>query len=152
MNIITVTGVRPYDGSYELDLDAQPLTTREWGWIKRNAGYLPLTLTSEAFSDPELIMVLAVIAIRRSGSVQTGQVTEVLDRFNDAPFGSALTIEATPDEEEDDAGPPARSNSEKPSSNGASSPTGSESSEMPLRATGSPLLATSESERSISVS
>ena len=30
-NWITLTGVKPYDGRYELDLDEQPLTMREWG-------------------------------------------------------------------------------------------------------------------------
>ena len=115
MNIINVTGAKPYDGRYPLDLDDQPLTTREWGWIKRNAGYVPLTLTGEAFSDPELIMVLSVIAMRRAGRITTEQFAEVWDRFDDAPFGSTLTIEPDPDEldDEDDAGPPALRNSEK---------------------------------------
>ena len=35
---LRLDGVKPYDGRYELDLDGQPLTRREWGWIKRNAG------------------------------------------------------------------------------------------------------------------
>ena len=60
---ITLTGVKPYDGRYLLDLDGQPLTMREWGWIKRHAGYLPLSLTGEAFTDPELITMLAIIAM-----------------------------------------------------------------------------------------
>ena len=154
MNIIAVTGAKPYDGRYPLDIDEQPLTTREWGWIKRNAGYVPLTLTGEAFSDPELIMVLAVIAMRRAGRVQTEQFAEVWERFNDAPFGSTLTIEDDTNEvdDEDDAGPPARSNSGSSSSNGASSPTTSESSDDPRRVTGSPRSATSESAPAISVS
>ena len=48
MTSIAITGCKPYDGHYELDFN-QELTTREWGWIKRHAGYLPLaaTLTSE---------------------------------------------------------------------------------------------------------
>ena len=154
MSIINVTGAKPYDGRYPLDLDEQPLTTREWGWIKRNAGYVPLTLTGEAFSDPELIIVLAVIAIRRAGRIATEQFAEVWDRFNDAPFGSMLTIEPDPDEvdDEDDAGPPALGNSESSSSNGGSSPTGSESSDDPRKATGSPRSVTSESGPLISVS
>ena len=154
MNIINVTGAKPYDGRYPLDLDDQPLTTREWGWIKRNAGYVPLTLTGEAFSDPELIMVLSVIAMRRAGRITTEQFAEVWDRFNDAPFGSTLAIEPDPDEldDEDDAGPPALRNSESSSSNGGSSRTGSESSDEPQSPTGSPHSVTSVSEPWISAS
>ena len=37
-------GVPPYDGRYDFDLEGRELTTREWGWIKRLSGYLPLTI------------------------------------------------------------------------------------------------------------
>ena len=143
-NWITLTGVKPYDGRYELDLDSSPLTMREWGWIKRNTGYLPATLTGEAFTDPELITMLAIIAIHRAGTHhRQRRCAELWDRFADVPFGSTITLEADPDE--DDAGPPAPKKTGSPSTSGASSPTGSETSDDPRRATGSPRSATSES-------
>ena len=150
-NWITLSGVKPYDGRYELDLDEQPLTMREWGWIKRHAGYLPITLTGESFTDPELITMLAIVAMHRAGTVTTTQVPELWDRFQDVPFGSTVTLE-TDETEEDDAGPPPSGKSAKPSSNGASSPNGSETPAGPPRSTGSPASVTSESVPPISVS
>ena len=66
MDYIVIEGVRPYDGRYEFDLEGRELTTREWGWIKRLSGYLPLTI-EEGLTDPELITVFACIALRRAG-------------------------------------------------------------------------------------
>ena len=56
MDWIVIDGAPPYDGRYMFDLAGQELTTREWGWIKRLSGYLPLTL-DEGFKggDPELL-------------------------------------------------------------------------------------------------
>ena len=145
-NWIAVAGVKPYDGRYELDLDGQPLTTREWGWIKRNCGYLPVELTAESFTDPELITMLAIVAMRRAGRVDTGQVPELWDRFSDVPVGAAITMGQDDDADvEGDAGPPARKNDAKQSTSGPSSPNGSETSEGPRSRTGSPASATSES-------
>ena len=48
MDWLTIKGVPPWDGRYEFDLEDRELTTREWGWIKRWSGYLPLTV-AEAF-------------------------------------------------------------------------------------------------------
>jgi hypothetical protein len=150
-NWITLTGVKPYDGRYELDLDEQPLTMREWGWIKRHAGYLPITLTGDTFTDPELITMLAIVAMHRAGTVTTTQVPELWDRFQDVPFGSTVTLEAD-ETEEDDAGPPPPERSGKQSSSWASSPNGSETPAGPPRSTGSPASVTSESAPPISVS
>jgi hypothetical protein len=133
---ITITGLRPYDGRYELDLDGQPLTTREWGWIKRHAGYLPLTLDENSFADPELVSVLAAIAARRAGTVEARDIPDLVDRLADAPFGSTITLEAG--DTEGDADPPPESTASKPNTNGDSSPTGSDSSDAPRSRTGSP--------------
>jgi hypothetical protein len=146
---ITITGLRPYDGRYELDLDEQPLTTREWGWIKRHAGYLPLTLDENSFADPELITVLAVIAVRRAGTVELRDVPDLFDRLADAPFGSTITLETGVD---GDADPPPESTASKPSINGASSQTGSESSDGPRSPTGPPASDISVSVPATSVS
>jgi hypothetical protein len=152
-NWITLTGVKPYDGRYELDLDGQPLTRREWGWIKRLAGYLPVTLTGESFTDPELITMLAIISMHRAGRITNEQVPEVWDLLADVPFGSTITLEADETEDaEGDAGPPPSGRSEKPSSNGESSPTGSVTSGNPPSVTGSPAWVTSGSVPPISVS
>lgn len=119
---ITVTGLRPYDGRYELDLEEAPLTIREWGWVKRFAGYLPVTLAAENFTDPEMVTVLAIVAIHRGGKVDTGDVPALWDRFLDAPFGSVVTFEPGDAGEEADAdSPPAASST-------GSSPTSGESS------------------------
>lgn len=144
---ITLAGVKPYDGRYELDLDGQPLTMREWGWIKRHAGYLPVTLTGETFTDPELITMLAIISMTRAGKVTNGDVPDLWDRFQDVPFGSTITLEADQDDAVgDDAGPPPGKQSEKQSSSGASSPTASASQDDPPRATGNQRSGTSVSD------
>ena len=98
MDYIVIEGVRPYDGRYEFDLAGQELTTREWGWIKRLSGYLPLTV-EEGLSDPELIVVFAAIALRRAGKVEPKEVPEVFERLSDAPFGAAITMETEAEEE-----------------------------------------------------
>jgi hypothetical protein len=151
---VVIQGVRPYDGSYELDLDGQPLTTREWGYIKRHAGYLPLTLDENTFADPEFVAVLAVIAVRRAGTIEEREITGLLDRLFDAPFGATVTIEtdgADLDEEGDADGPPAGSSDSRPSSNGADSTTASDSSENPPKPTGPRRSDTSGSAPAMSV-
>lgn len=142
---LTIQGVLPYDGSYDLDLDGQPLTTREWGWIKKHAGYLPLTLTADGWADPELVAVLAIIALRRAGVIENTDVPQLVDRLADVPFGTTITIEADQQEPDGDAGPPPQSSASRPSSNGDSSPTGSETSEPTPTATGHRRSDTSES-------
>ena len=70
MDYLTIEGVKPYDGRYEFDIENHALTTREWGWIKRHSGYLPLTIADGyAGADPELYAVFAVIALCRAGKV-----------------------------------------------------------------------------------
>ena len=129
MDTLVVKGVQPWDGRYDLDWSRE-FTTREWGWIKRLSGYLPLTLEGASYSDPELICALAVIVIYRAGKIEGGQVPELFERFQDTPFGSTITIETSPEhvEDEDDAGPPPSSSNGKPSIFGDSSTTSSETS------------------------
>jgi hypothetical protein len=149
---VVVTGVRPYDGRYELDIVEQPLTTREWGWIKKHAGYLPATLGDDWLGDPEFIAVLAVIAMRRNDMIELRQVPTVLDRLADAPFGTTVTIELGDTEEEDADGPPPPSSTSNGSSAGPSSSTTMETSAGPQSATGPLPSATSESDPAMSVS
>jgi len=99
-----ITGVKPYDGEYLLD-DSE-FTTREWGWIKKISGYLPMT-AEEGFKggDPELFVALAVIAMVRAERIQKSDALTVADKLADSSFGSALTFVADGDEEEE-ADPP----------------------------------------------
>ena len=67
---MVIKGVPPYDGEYELDED-RAFNAREWNWIKKVSGYMPLTI-GEGFAggDPVLFVALAVIAMARSGKVE----------------------------------------------------------------------------------
>jgi hypothetical protein len=140
---IVIEGVRPYDGRYDLDLGVD-LTTREWGWIKRLAGYLPLGLTDDAFGDPEFACVLAAIAMRRAGRIQASEVPRVFERLADAPFGSTIRIESDDEQDESQPDPPASSSSNGVTS-GTGSPTNSGTPATPPKPTGTPASATSRS-------
>jgi hypothetical protein len=145
MDHIVIAGVAPYEGRWEFDLDQRELSTREWGWIKRLAGYLPLTI-EEGLTDPELIVVFACIALRRAGKVEPGDVPRVFEQLSDAPFGSAITMETDVAEEpEGDAGPPTPSSTGNGDTSGPGSPTSSETSPSPRSLSGMLVSATSES-------
>ena len=143
MDYIVVEGVRPYDGRYEFDLTTRELTTREWGWIKRLSGYLPLTV-EEGLSDPELIVVFACIALHRAGKVEAREVPDVFETLSDAPFGSAITMETEAVEEADEPSPPAPRSTSNGDTSGPDSKTNSETSPTVPRVSGMPVLATSE--------
>lgn len=152
MDWIVIDGVRPWDGRYEFDLDEQPLTVREWGWIKRHSGYMPLTADDGLRGfDPELFSIWAVIALRRAGKIQPAEVAEVFERFADAPFGGAISFEGS-DAGEADAGPPPSSSAANASSSGAGSPTSSETSAPTPETSGTPDSDISESGQLRSVS
>lgn len=126
---IVISGVKPFDGEYDLDLEGEPLTTLEWRWVKKISGYLPLTMGDGfAGGDPDLVCALAVIALRRNGKIQKDQALIVADRLADAPFdGAALQLRFDDADEngEGDAGPPEEppaTVSPKRSSGGSSSP------------------------------
>ena len=144
MQHVIITGVPGFDGRYPFDLEHRELTTREWGWIKRLAGYLPLALDDDAFGDPELITVFAAIALRRQGKVEAADVPRAFETLSDAPFGAAITLE-TDEEAQPDAGPPPPSSNENGVSSGTDSPTISETSAEILNSSGTPASATSES-------
>jgi hypothetical protein len=154
MDYIVIEGVKPYDGRYEFDVDG--FTTREWGWIKRLSGYLPLTI-DDGFDggDPELFSCFAAIALRRAGKIENREVAEVYERLIDSPFERAIRLETDEPETElesemseagqGDASPPPPSLSENGSTSGPSSAPSSERSDDLPRATGMPVSATSES-------
>ena len=90
--------------------------------------------------------MLAIIAMHRAGRVTTAEVPDLWELFADVPVGSTVTVDADEDDaQEDDAGPPPESKSGRPSSSGASTPNGSETSDGPPRVIGNPASATSGS-------
>lgn len=146
---IILEGVPPYDGRYELAI-GEGLTTREWGWIKRLAGYLPIEVDVDQLGDPELICCLAAIALRRAGRVEKTEVPGVFELLIDAPPTAAFRLEIDPEEEEDDAGPPASSSNGSADTSGEGSATNSAISEPSPLPTGMPDSASSESAHQIS--
>jgi hypothetical protein len=145
---IVIEGIPPYDGAYDWDLDRQELTTREWGWIKRLTGYLPLDLSEPAkWGDPEVLVCFAAMALRRAGRVEAREVPQVFERLADAPFDGAKIQLETEEAEADDAGPPPSSSNGSTGSSGAASPPSSEPSMASPPAFGMPASASTESGR-----
>jgi len=149
---LVIEGLAPWDGRYEFDLAEQPPSTREWGFIKRLAGYLPMTFW-DGFKgvDPELICVLAVLALRRSGRLQAEEVVDTFNRLIDQPFKDSIWFEADDEPVEADAGPPATSSNGSLSISGDGSRTSSERSALIPPPSGIPASATSTSARPASV-
>jgi hypothetical protein len=150
MDWIVLTGVKPWDGRYEFDVAEQELTTREWGYVKRLSGYMPLTIEDGLRGgDPELFAVFAAIALRRAGKIQQPEVPDVYERLIDNPAGATIRLEADqPVEEDAEASPPPAGKPVNGSSSGTDSPTSSASSdELIPPPTGIPALASSPSRR-----
>jgi hypothetical protein len=152
VNWLVIENIRPWDGRYEFDIENEEPTTREWSWIKRFSGYLPLTIQQGLEGgDPELFCAFAILALRRAGKIEPGDVQQVYDRLADVPFGATIRLEADEPVEEGDAGPPPEN------SNGSSSITGPDSRPSSDRsaaippASGIPASATSTSARPASV-
>ena len=135
MDYIVISG-SPYDGRWEFDLAGRELTTREWGWIKRLSGYLPLTI-EEGLVDPELICVWACVALTRAQKVERKDVPAVFETLSDLPL-SAIKMETDVVEEkvEDDAGPPPSSSSSNGGDSGAASSPSSETLVLTPKASG----------------
>ena len=140
-DFVVVEGLKPWDGRYPLGVADDPLTTREWGWIKRLTGYLPADFTAD---DPEVICVLAVIAMHRAGRVTTAEVPATFERIVDAPFGPTIRLEVTDEAGDADNPPhPAGVTGSNTSSSGNGSPTSSETSDADRNNIGTPASATS---------
>ncbi len=106
MDAIVITGVVPFDGTYELDIEESPFTTLEWRWIKQMAGYMPATV-SDGFEggDPDLVVALAVIAMHRAGKIRREDAGRTHEQLADVPVdGARIVFRAG--EVEDDARPP----------------------------------------------
>lgn len=109
---ITIEGVPPYNGDHEIDLNY--MTNRELHTVKKISGILPGDIEEAGRKgDTDLIVAIAVIALRRKGLV----VDE--DTLWDAQVGKILFVN-----DEADALPPPQPTSgtgEKPTEPNASS-------------------------------
>ena len=112
MDRVIVTGIPPFDGEFELDLSTRVFSTLEWRWIKKISGYLPLTIQEGLEGgDPDIFVVMACIALYRSGRITKEQVYNVSDVLAEPPFdGAAIQIiVGERDEEAGDERPPVSS-------------------------------------------
>lgn len=134
MDWLVIEGVSPYDGRYPFDVgDDAELTRREWQWIKRLSGYMPLTIEEGLQGgDPDLFTVFALIALRRAGKIETADVQAVFERFLDTAAGTTIRLEpgtaAAESEENDAVDPPAGSSTGNDASSGDGSTTSSATS------------------------
>lgn len=147
---IKITGIRPYDGAYDLQ-EERTFNMHEWHVIKRVSGYMPLTIQEGwAGGDPGLVVALAVIAMCRSGKINRDRALAVAEQLGEAPFdGAAITVDFAVEEDEpevNDASPPdvasvpngssLNGSLEKPNTSGPASTTSSEPSETSPQPTG----------------
>lgn len=147
MDHLVLANVPPYDGRYEFDLDGSSLTVREWGWIKRLSGYMPLTVDDGlAGADPELFAVFAAIALRRAGRIEGREVPAIFERIADTAFETSIRLEteAEAETEDDESRPPMASSTASVPISGTNSESPSEKSDAPPSPIGTPELGTSE--------
>lgn len=121
---IVISGARPYDGRYPMI----PFNRYEQGQIRRLAGWMPLQY-EEALQggDAEFVAMIAVLAMKRAGSVAREDVADVFQRLLEMD-GCEITLEG--EEAADEPGPPPTSSGENRSS---STPDISPSSETSQR-------------------
>lgn len=129
MKGVTITGCRPYDGEYPLDLARMKAV--EYGLIKRLSGYLPGDVPDGiAGFDVELVCAIATVALQRAGKVPTddgeAQARSTYQRLINLEVGS-ITLDLGADEEAD-AVPPEGSSTGNGSSHGPGSSRSSETS------------------------
>lgn len=150
---IIISGIVPFDGSYELDFAEKPLTTNEWSWVRKFSNYLPLTMAEGLEGgDPSLMCVFALIALVRNGDVDKSErsLRGAFEALASAPFdGEGITVDFSDEENpaspggEADPPPPERLTpppsepdlTERPS--GSDSPSESVSQLRPLSGSGS---------------
>lgn len=148
---LEIADLRPWDGEYDFNIES--FDRREWGWIKRYAGYLPADVyTGYIGGDQELYAVFAMIALKRNGRIEHTQVPEIWERLLE---GGRITLrgeasdEKDDEDDEDDARPPAESPSLNETSSGEDTTTSSETSLKVLPGTGTRDSGTSESSQAM---
>ncbi len=144
---LTVDGTGGFDGVFDLDLEALPLTNRELHWIKDIAGVRLGEFEKAADAgDNDLLVAFTAIALVRSGRIPRTEVKRITDILWDIPGGRILAEEVNLDDE-GDALPPVsegeqtslNGSSESPqSSSDSSSDTGETPQETGLVSTGDP--------------
>jgi hypothetical protein len=147
---VVVSGIPPYDGSYQL-FTTDEFNRREWGWMKRLAEYLPVDFMNEeqrGLGDPEFLSVVLIVALHRAGKIGTAEVPQVWERLADFNMFECLVIHTDEVVEEEEQLPPTSETSSNgsPVTSGLVSPTSSVISDSSPSAPGSPLSATSESD------
>lgn len=113
---ITISGVAPFDGDYDLD-DARAFNGHELHLIKKVAG-VRLGEIGEALKagDYDLIVAVTAIAVWRAGKVTKDNVTDLVDVLLDADTGQ---IEFRGETEEEADSPPEVAPRNEPDSLGA---------------------------------
>lgn len=109
MAAIRLNGTGRFDGEYDLGDNDRVFNGREWHWIKKISGYMPLTI-SEGFAgrDPDLFVALAVIAMCRAGKIRRESALDVAEQLLEVPYEGSNTIDLIGDDvEDDDENPPA---------------------------------------------
>jgi hypothetical protein len=142
---ITITGIPPYDGEYEVDFAR--LTSRDLHDVKRISGHMPLDIEDAADrGDTDLGVAFAVVALKKHGFQRINE-----DALWDAELGAIRVDMSDSDEAEGDAVPPP-SETVTPST-----PSGSPSSSVselrpasPPPSTGTPSSGTPASDQAIS--
>lgn len=134
---IVIEGLRPYDGAYPIDIENEPLTSREWRFVKQISGLVAGEFDqASSRGDPDVLIAIATIALFRNHKIQREQVLEVAELLTDLPLdGEKIKLEGgegageTPLSGTTSAPEPSSdsSRSESLSSSGASSANGSES-------------------------
>lgn len=94
-----IVNVPPYEGEYEFDR-AGSFSYTEWRWIKKIAGYMPLTI-DEGWNggDPDLMLALAVITMHRADKFETREVMDVVAVLESAEVdGASITVKLEEEE------------------------------------------------------
>jgi hypothetical protein len=147
MRWIRIEGLKPFDGRYEFNLDAGEFTTREWSWIKKHAGYMPLTIEQGAQGgDVDLIVTFTAIALYRADRLDQAEVASFIERVQDVDIAAHIAFDVEDDAKEADASPPPPKSDESSSTSGDASPASSEISTNGQKHSGIPSSATSPSD------
>jgi len=139
MSHFVISGMGGLDGRYEFDLADLDMTLREWQWIKRHTGYMPLTLIEGlAGGDAALMTVTALIIVRRQGGLATEAFDDTFARFMDAPLGPSIdfTLEGVDEDEDPSTASPPTNSTASDAPSGPPGPTSGPISIAPLPPTG----------------
>lgn len=102
---LVLENMGPYDGEYEFDVE-RALNSREWRWIKQFSDHTPRTFNAALVdTDPDLYIVVSVIAMCRAGRIDKDEWRRVADELAEMPFSLASITLVGDDVAEDDGVP-----------------------------------------------